>query len=51
MLQFLQSYFTVIKLEIYTQGVKQICHLLLILFIKVLYIQLFFILFTQWIIF
>ena len=50
MLQFLQSYFTIIKLEVYTiiklevytQGVTQICHLLLILHIKVLHIQLFF---------
>ena len=47
MKELLQSYFTIIKLEVYTQGVKQICQLLLTLHIKVLHIQLFFILFTQ----
>ena len=47
MLQLLQWYFTIIKSEVYTQGVKWAWHLLLILQIKVLHIQLFFILFTQ----
>ena len=46
MLKLLKSYFTIIKLEVYTQGVKRGCRLLLIIHTEVLCIQLFFILFA-----
>ena len=47
MLQLLQLYFTIITLEVYTEGVKRHCVLLLILHKKMSHIQLLFILFTQ----